>query len=58
MSTTNSNFNDTINVWVVIEVDEVMGVYDNEEDAERACNSYFDAEVTGPWIMEITSNES
>jgi len=57
MSTTNSNFDDTINVWVVIEADEVMGVYDNEEDAERACNSYFDAEVTGPWIMEITPNE-
>lgn len=46
-----------IDVWVVIDGDEVMGVYDTQDEAERMTNSYYDAEVQGPFELEVTGSD-
>ena len=47
-----------INVYVITEGDAVLGVYDDEDEAERMCNNYTDAEVSEPFIMEVTESAS
>ena len=44
----------TVEVYVVTEGFDVMGVYDNKDEAERVCNNYTDAEVSESFILEIT----
>ena len=46
-----------VDVYVVMEADDVMGVYDNQDEAERMCNSYFEAVVEGPETLEITNHD-
>ena len=50
--------NKEVDVYVVMEADDVMGVYDNQDEAERMCNNYFEAEVSEAYIMEITQPEN
>jgi hypothetical protein len=40
-----------------MDADEVMGVYDTLDEAERMTNSYYDAVVEGPEPMEITNHD-
>jgi len=49
--------NKTVDVYVVMDADEVMGVYDTLDEAERMTNSYYDAVVEGPEPMEITNHD-
>ncbi len=46
-----------IEVWVVVDADEVMGVYDNEDEAERMTNSYYDAEGHEPFPLTISKKK-
>jgi len=46
--------NKTVEVYVVTDGDEVVAVYDNQDEAERMCNSYFDAEVSEALTLELT----
>jgi flavoprotein len=45
--------NKTVEVYVVTEADEVMGVYTNKDEAERMCNSYYDAEVSEAFTLVL-----
>jgi len=49
--------NKTVDVYVVMDADEVMGVYDNLDEAQRMTNSYFDSVVEGPEPLEITNHD-
>jgi hypothetical protein len=55
--TENNMENKTVDVYVVMDADEVMGVYDTLNEAERMTNSYYDAVVEGPEPLEITNND-
>ena len=44
---------DSIGVHVIVEGEDVMGVYDSHDEAERMCNSYTDAEVTDTFILSL-----
>ena len=49
---------DVIGVYVITEGDAVLGAYDNEDEAERMCNNYTDAEVSEAFTMELSSSNS
>jgi flavoprotein len=55
--TENNMENKTVDVYVVMVADEVMGVYDTLDEAQRMTSSYYDAVVEGPEPMEITSHD-
>lgn len=41
----------TIDVYVVVEGDSVLDVFDSLDEAERMTNSYYDAVVEGPFPL-------
>jgi hypothetical protein len=54
--TENNMENKTVDVYVVMDGLDIMGVYDSQDEAQRMTNSYYDAVVEGPEPMEITNH--
>ena len=49
--------NKTVDVYVVMDGLDIMGVYDTLNESEQMTNSYYDAVVEGPEPMEITNRD-
>ncbi len=56
-NTENNMENKTVDVYVVMDGLDIMGVYDTLNESERMTNSYHDAVVEGPEPMEITNHD-